>query len=199
MLPAQEMGAARGHPVTADAEYMIGVANELAERHVPEVAPRNDTLVGPVGRHADRAGWWYLIHREDLRLLAPLWLEFTQDVRFDPAVSEASCVSPARSRGVTHSLPRLQAWNSTGDTAARKPGDRPWIAEMYGWAFAAAKLGLWHGCDRSAMLYPSYSTAGALDGGTACGGVADAASCPLRRAPQGAALWLALDHSRRCL
>lgn len=34
--------------------YMIGVANDLAMRHVPEVKPRNDTLAGPFGRRGDQ-------------------------------------------------------------------------------------------------------------------------------------------------
>lgn len=33
---------------------MIGVANDLAMRHVPEVKPRNDTLAGPFGRRGDQ-------------------------------------------------------------------------------------------------------------------------------------------------
>ena len=34
--------------------YMIGVDNELAERHVNDVPRRNDTLAGPYGRRADQ-------------------------------------------------------------------------------------------------------------------------------------------------
>jgi len=33
---------------------MIGVDNELAERHVNDVPRRNDTLAGPYGRRADQ-------------------------------------------------------------------------------------------------------------------------------------------------
>jgi len=33
---------------------MKGVANELAERHIKDVPPRNDTLAGPYGRKADQ-------------------------------------------------------------------------------------------------------------------------------------------------
>jgi hypothetical protein len=42
----QDLGARRGEPVAAYYDYMAGVANALAERHVPEVQPRNDTLAG---------------------------------------------------------------------------------------------------------------------------------------------------------
>ena len=34
--------------------YMDGVANELALRHIPHVAPRQDELAGPVGRRGDQ-------------------------------------------------------------------------------------------------------------------------------------------------
>ncbi len=35
-------------------EYLDGVQNELALRHVPYVAPRQDWLAGPYGRRADK-------------------------------------------------------------------------------------------------------------------------------------------------
>ena len=35
-------------------EYLDGVQNELALRHVPNVAPRQDWLAGPYGRRADK-------------------------------------------------------------------------------------------------------------------------------------------------
>ncbi len=34
--------------------YMDGVGNELALRHIPHVAPRQDELAGPVGRRGDQ-------------------------------------------------------------------------------------------------------------------------------------------------
>lgn len=46
--------AKKGWAVGARYTYMIGVANELAVRHIPEIAPRNDTLAGPHGRRADQ-------------------------------------------------------------------------------------------------------------------------------------------------
>ena len=33
---------------------MDGVSNDLALRHIPEVAPLNDTLAGPYGRRGDQ-------------------------------------------------------------------------------------------------------------------------------------------------
>ena len=34
--------------------YLVGVANELALKHIPGVEPRNDTFAGPAGRRADQ-------------------------------------------------------------------------------------------------------------------------------------------------
>jgi hypothetical protein len=50
----------------------------------------------------------------------------------------------------------LQAWRLTGDVYSKKRGDKPWISEMYGYSFGAAKAGVWHKYDEESMLYPSY-------------------------------------------
>ncbi len=36
---------------------MDGVANELALRHIPLVAPRQDELAGPIGRRGDQVSF----------------------------------------------------------------------------------------------------------------------------------------------
>ena len=46
----------KGLAIGATYTYMIGVNNNLATRHIPDVAPRNDTLAGPYGRRADQVG-----------------------------------------------------------------------------------------------------------------------------------------------
>lgn len=51
----------------------------------------------------------------------------------------------------------LQAWRLTGDEYAKKPGDKPWISEMYGYVFSAAKHNMWHQIDRLSMVYPDYA------------------------------------------
>lgn len=54
-----------------------------------------------------------------------------------------------------------QAWNFTGDVLATKQGDKPWIAEMYGYVFAAAKANVWHNpVDYFHWMYPGFFTAG---------------------------------------
>ena len=75
-----------GWAIGARYDYMIGVNNELALRHVPEIPPRNDTLAGPSGRRGDQVGGFFFAHRDDLKRMSPLWLKYTEDVRADPEV-----------------------------------------------------------------------------------------------------------------
>ena len=44
-------------------------------------------------------------------------------------------------------------------------GEKPWIAEMYGYVFGAAKANVWHNpVDYFQWIYPGYFTSG--EGGT---------------------------------
>lgn len=123
----------KGLAVSASYTYMIGVDNELATTHIPEVLPRNDTLAGPYGRRGDQVGGFFLMHRDDMKRVAPLWLKYTGDVRQDP-----------------------EAYHLTGDAYAKKPGQKAWISEMYGYSYGAAKADVWHKWDNTSMIYPGY-------------------------------------------
>jgi hypothetical protein len=46
LLQPEELALERGWALAAHYDYLKGVDNDLALRHVPEVAPRNDTLAG---------------------------------------------------------------------------------------------------------------------------------------------------------
>lgn len=133
----EEEGIKPGWAVSAYFGYMIGVRNELALKHIPEVMPRNDSFAGPIGRRSDQVGGFTMMHVDDLRRVAPLWLKYTEDVREDP-----------------------DAWKFSGDQYATKKGSKPWISEMYGYSYACAKADVWHVVDRSAMLYPGYKVIG---------------------------------------
>lgn len=68
--------------------------------------------------------------KADLRRMASDWVTITEDVRADP-----------------------EAWTLSGDAFTKKPGDKPWIAEMYGYSYAAAKADVWHHTnDRQVLL-----------------------------------------------
>ncbi|KXZ52846.1 hypothetical protein GPECTOR_8g229 [Gonium pectorale] len=128
----QFFNASKGWCASADYTYMIGVNNDLAVRHIPEIEPRQDELAGPRGRRGDQVGGFFFMHREDLQRVAPLWLKYTEDVREDP-----------------------EAWRLSGDQYVEK-GGKPWISEMYGYAFGAAKANVWHKWDKKTMMYPTY-------------------------------------------
>ncbi|KDD72921.1 hypothetical protein H632_c2730p0, partial [Helicosporidium sp. ATCC 50920] len=129
----QTAGVTRGWATAAYFSYMKGTHNQLSLKHVPEVLPRNDTFAGKKGRRGDQVGGYTLMHREDLRRLAPMWLRFTEDVRDDG-----------------------DAWELSGDMYSVHKGDKPWISEMYGYSYAASKADVWHKVRRGAMIYPGY-------------------------------------------
>ncbi|KAK9905110.1 hypothetical protein WJX75_009783 [Coccomyxa subellipsoidea] len=128
-----KMGVAPGWAVSAFYGYLQGVNNDLALKHVPHVIPRKDNLAGPAGRRGDQVGGFTMMRTEDLTKVLPLWIKYTEDVRADP-----------------------EAWNTSGDAYTKHPGEKPWIAEMYGYSFGAAAADVWHKTDYTAMLYPSY-------------------------------------------
>ena len=82
----EDMGPRKGLAIGARYTYMIGVNNELAVRHIPHIAPRNDTLAGPYGRRADQVGGFFFIQKDDLKAMSHDWLKFSEDVRGDDQV-----------------------------------------------------------------------------------------------------------------
>ncbi|KAI4348253.1 hypothetical protein L6164_008996 [Bauhinia variegata] len=113
-----EFKAARGHPVSTPYEYLIGCDNELARLHTshPEAC--------------DKVGGVIIMHIDDLRKFAMLWLHKTEEVRADRA---------------------HYSRNITGDIY-----ESGWISEMYGYSFGAAELKLRHVISREILIYPGY-------------------------------------------
>ncbi|KAI0511926.1 hypothetical protein KFK09_012560 [Dendrobium nobile] len=113
-----ELGAEKGKAVAAYYGYLIGCDNILAQLHTkhPELC--------------DKVGGLLAMHIDDLRVLAPMWLSKTEEVREDRA-----------------------HWgtNITGDIYAQG-----WISEMYGYSFGAAEVGLHHRISEDLMIYPGY-------------------------------------------
>jgi len=102
-------------------DYLHGVRNGMARAFIKHVA-----AVQPVGG-------WYCLHRDDLARLAPLWLELTKQVRKNP---QRYWHMPTDPTSVAEDL-------ATGDTYATR-GKPPFIADLYGYAFAAAEAGVTH-------------------------------------------------------
>lgn len=118
----EQMHPSPGMAVGAKYTYMIGVNNELAMRHVPEVQPRNDTLAGPYGRRGDQVGGFFFIHRDDLKRMSTLWLKYTEDVRADPMVCECTESKPSASNAMQHGQQALQQ----GDCRVTLLASLPW-------------------------------------------------------------------------
>lgn len=124
-ISVEAVGAKRGTPVSALYGYLKGVDPDSfmeIKRSVPNV------------EKADKVGGFMVMHKEDMRSLAPWWLHYTEEVRTNP-----------------------KNWANTGDVfndnGKRGP---PWISEMYGYIFGCAHVGLRHIISNDFMLYPGY-------------------------------------------
>lgn len=124
------LGAKKGVVVSEYVPYMIGTSNEMAAQFLPP---------GAVPK-AKPVGWYHIFHRDDLRRIAPLWLEYCGRVRTEPERYWAINGS------IPHNIP-------TGD-AYVKFGKAPWISEMYGYAFGAALAGVDHVITHGVVKYP---------------------------------------------
>ncbi|XP_047310979.1 peptidyl serine alpha-galactosyltransferase [Impatiens glandulifera] len=113
-----EFKASRGHPVSTPYDYLIGCDNELARLHT-----RNPQA-------CDKVGGVIIMHIDDLRKFAMMWLHKTEEVRADTA---------------------HYGKNITGDIY-----ESGWISEMYGYSFGAAELNLRHSINNEIMIYPGY-------------------------------------------
>ena len=90
---------------------------------VPPAPPspcRNDTIAGPLGRRGDRVGGPYYMHRDDLRKLAPQWLNYTHIMRNDTEVRQP-CKPDRQTRQIDQVLASQPASSSGGSDAACTP------------------------------------------------------------------------------
>jgi len=122
------VGVRPGRAVSAAYDYLIGVDK-------PEVVSRFlEEEHWPLMR---KVGGWTMMLTDDMRRVAPLWLQFTEDVRTAPFGREV--------------------WFKMGDSYVTDQHPRPWISEMYGYVFGAARAGVDHLVNREMMLYPTYT------------------------------------------
>lgn len=125
----EDLQPRRGLAVGARYTYLIGVNNELATRHIPQVLPRNDTLAGPFGRRADQVGGFFFIHRDDLKRMSHDWLKFSEAVRFDDQVGVSvhlrRLLLRRRRQQSTHAERRRR--RRPGPWASRNSNDAGWV------------------------------------------------------------------------
>lgn len=131
ILPT-DLGAEVGRPVSAGKFFLRSLTGTFAKRLLGGGAkPRLNFRGGEYGRYADQVGGFLLIHREDLKRVAPSWLEYTERVKNDPVGDEND-----------------PNWAQTKVLAA----------DVYGYALAAAKVGLEHTVSAYAfnVMYGNY-------------------------------------------
>jgi len=131
------LGAKRGQVVSAEYTYLYGTESGFANRFIPKSYTKRLAQVGG----------FHIFHRDDLRQIAPLWLNFTKQVR-----------------GFANTHPdeffyesmKLDSNTPQATVAVRRLQAR-WHTEMYGYVFAAATVGVTHRIRRDVMLYPGYA------------------------------------------
>ena len=93
-----------------------------------------------------QVGGFHIFHREDLRKIAPKWLEYCKQVRKfanehpDEYFEQSIHHDPKKSAGEIETLKKQARWHG----------------EMYGYVLAAAEVGVTHSIRRDVMLYPGY-------------------------------------------
>lgn len=97
-MTVELLGASRGRPISALYSYLVGIFPD----HYMKVKERVPNV-----QNAQQVGGFSVMHIEDLRRVAPLWLKWTEEVRNDP-----------------------ESWGNTGDIFNQngKAGP-PWISE----------------------------------------------------------------------
>ena len=113
------LGARRGVVVSAEYAYLVGTKGKFVRRFL-------EAEEEPL---AAQCGGFHIFHRDDLRVIAPLWVEFTKRVRaFAKEDMESCACSHTPQRNGTHSMPVLTMHILTMQGTARSPsstGTRP--------------------------------------------------------------------------
>ena len=125
-ITVDAVGAKLGKPVSALYGYLKGVDPE-SYMEIKESVPNVE--------RADKVGGFMVMHKEDMKKLAPWWLHYTEEVRTNP-----------------------KNWANTGDVFNQNGAlGPPWISEMYGYVFGCAHVNLSHTISNDFMLYPGYN------------------------------------------
>ncbi|KAK9824315.1 hypothetical protein WJX72_009397 [[Myrmecia] bisecta] len=127
----EEFGVRAGWGAAQNMWYMADLNRFMAEKMMPPDTPiYDDWLAAPfTARRADEVGEFFLYHEADIKRLAPLYWDYS---------------IKARTFHERHA----------GELPPGTPADRPWIAEMYGGAMAAAAAGVRHYGQNSTVWHP---------------------------------------------
>jgi hypothetical protein len=134
-------GVERGTVVSAKYSYLYGTESGFARHFIDESL--HERLVG--------VGGFHIFHRDDLRQIAPLWLEYTKKVR------AFANTHPDEYFNESFRLPSPPQAGSAGpsdEEVAVQHKQARWHGEMYGYVFAAALVGVTHHVRQDVMMYP---------------------------------------------
>lgn len=115
----------KGKAASARHEYLFGLRKSV-HMNIKQILQHPDD--------AEMVGGYYLMHKDDLRKVAPLWYNYSAIIRAEPG-----------------------NWPVEGSSDKTHAKDPPWISEMYGYSFACAELGIHHDVPPRAILYPGYA------------------------------------------
>mmetsp|Transcript_22555 Transcript_22555/g.27660 ORF Transcript_22555/g.27660 Transcript_22555/m.27660 type:complete len:519 (-) Transcript_22555:36-1592(-) len=126
VIRPEDFKARKGLVITEWVWYVqSGIKNGLAEQFLTDPL----AVERAKGTHG---GYYHLFHVDDAKKVAPLWLQYTKEVRHHPEKYFAD-------------LPGSKLKNDINvEQKGSEYGEVPWISEMYGYAFAAADVGLEH-------------------------------------------------------
>lgn len=150
-LTPAAVGAAKGKPASPTNPILVGVGRApqphagayLAQKFVSDAHAAASEAVGRL----------QLLHAQDLRAIARRWVELTAAVREHPERYWGTGVASDAPSGAS------PADLATGDSAPTR-GEPTALAEMYGYAMAAAEAGLVHTQPRGALLIAGYPPEG---------------------------------------
>ena len=128
------LGVRKGLVVSEHVHYLDnGIRRHLPENFIPDAA---------MARFAKAAGWYHIFHIDDLRVIAPRWLHYCEQMRSNPQMywdmggsmdkwhpltKAAAEWAPQSVLDKAHARTR---YIKTGDDYV-KFGEAPWISEMY--------------------------------------------------------------------
>jgi hypothetical protein len=105
-----------------------GIQNGLSKQFLSD-SPNPDAVANSYNTHG---GYYHLFHKDDAKKVAPLWLHYTKQMRHHPEKYFAKL----KNSKLIYDIDVEQKGGIYGEA--------PWISELYGYAFAAAEVGLEH-------------------------------------------------------
>jgi len=124
---ALAMGVTRGNPLAQSAFMQFTPATSKENAHCVEHSLAFDLMAQKFCNNCSRVDPLrspIFIHRDDLKVIAPLWLKKSREI--------AEALQDPKSEFMQEGAP------------AKKLLQLPWTTEMYGYVFAAAEIGLRH-------------------------------------------------------